>query len=60
MGTLLGFWVNYGLTRHHPVNNMLWRIPFILQLIFGGLYLFGSIFVVSSGKETTHGAQILR
>ncbi|KAL7010161.1 hypothetical protein EMMF5_000181 [Cystobasidiomycetes sp. EMM_F5] len=38
-GTLLGFWICYGLVRNHAADEMQWRIPFILQLIFGGLYL---------------------
>lgn len=30
---------------------MLWRIPFLLQLIFGGLYLLGAILVPESPRH---------
>ncbi|KAL7010160.1 hypothetical protein EMMF5_000180 [Cystobasidiomycetes sp. EMM_F5] len=50
MGTLLGFWICYGLVRNHAADEMQWRIPFILQLIFGGLYLFGAIFTPESPR----------
>lgn len=49
-GTMLGFWVCYGLVRHHAANEMQWRIPFIIQLIPGGLYVLGAILTPESPR----------
>ncbi|KAH7928074.1 general substrate transporter [Leucogyrophana mollusca] len=39
LGNMLAFWVNYGASLNIPFGEMQWRIPFIVQIIPGVLFL---------------------
>ncbi|SCZ96380.1 BZ3500_MvSof-1268-A1-R1_Chr8-2g10156 [Microbotryum saponariae] len=41
IGGLVGFWINYGISKHIPVSNKQWIIPFAIQLLPGGLFAIG-------------------
>ncbi|WOO82693.1 putative quinate permease [Vanrija pseudolonga] len=43
-GSLVGFWINYGITSHMDVTqNKAWRVAMAVQLIPGGMLLVASI-----------------
>ncbi|KAK7692629.1 hypothetical protein QCA50_004262 [Cerrena zonata] len=39
IGIMLSFWVNYSCQKDIPVGEMQWRIPFIVQIVPGALFL---------------------
>ncbi|KAL9070553.1 MAG: hypothetical protein Q9157_005778 [Trypethelium eluteriae] len=50
IGGLVGFWINYGLSEHHPSNHSQWLIPFAVQLIPAGLLAIGSLWIRESPR----------
>lgn len=50
MGTLIGFWINYGLANNLPSNSTQWTISFAVQLIPGGLLMIGIFFIPESPR----------
>ncbi|KIY73967.1 general substrate transporter [Cylindrobasidium torrendii FP15055 ss-10] len=50
IGGVTGFWINYGVTRHIPESHKQWVIAFAVQLVPGGLLLFGSLFLKESPR----------
>ncbi|KAK4698530.1 hypothetical protein P7C70_g7745, partial [Phenoliferia sp. Uapishka_3] len=38
IGGIVGFWINYGVTKHIKPSHKQWVIPFAVQLIPGGLF----------------------
>ncbi|KAK9770733.1 putative Major facilitator superfamily (MFS) profile domain-containing protein [Seiridium cardinale] len=49
-GTLIGFWINYGLSINLPPTSAQWIISFAVQLIPGGLSLVGLPFIPESPR----------
>lgn len=48
-GSLVGFWINYGIESHMDTNlSKSWRIPMAVQLIPVGIVLFATPFLVES------------
>ena len=50
IGGLAGFFINYGVIQTLAPSVMQWRIPFAVQLIPGGLFLIGTLFLVESPR----------
>ncbi|KKP00379.1 hypothetical protein THAR02_07508 [Trichoderma harzianum] len=50
MGTLIGFWINYGLANNLPPTSTQWMISFAVQLIPGGLLMIGIFFIPESPR----------
>ncbi|KAJ6109483.1 sugar transporter [Penicillium sp. IBT 16267x] len=50
LGTCLGFWINFGVSRNMAPTSAQWMTPFALQLIPGGLLLIGLIFMSESPR----------
>lgn len=50
IGTCIGFWINYGVTKHVAPTSAQWRVPFAIQLIPGGLLVLGMIFLPESPR----------
>lgn len=50
IGGLVGFWINYGVNTTLPANHAQWLIPFAVQLIPGGLLLFGAVWIKESPR----------
>jgi MFS family permease len=50
IGTCIGFWINYGVTKHVAATSTQWRVPFAVQLIPGGLLVLGMIFLPESPR----------
>ena len=50
IGGLVGFWINSGLTEHHPSNHSQWLIPFAVQLIPAGMLGIGSLWIRESPR----------
>jgi MFS family permease len=50
IGTCIGFWINYGVTKHVAPTSAQWRIPFAIQLIPGGLLVLDMIFLPESPR----------
>ncbi|GMK53695.1 hypothetical protein CspeluHIS016_0102810 [Cutaneotrichosporon spelunceum] len=49
VGSLVGFWINYGITSHMDVTgNTSWRVAMAVQLIPGGMLAVGSIVLKES------------
>lgn len=49
IGSLIGFWINYGITQHIDPNSVSsWRIPMAVQLIPAGMLLIGGFFLHES------------
>lgn len=49
VGSLVGFWINFGITRHIDTNSSIaWRIPMGVQLIPAGLVALGIPFLRES------------
>ncbi|KAF7986248.1 hypothetical protein HWV62_38719 [Athelia sp. TMB] len=44
LGIMLSFWVNYGVSKNMPSTDMQWRVPFIVQVIPGVLFIFFMLF----------------
>ncbi|KAF2998729.1 hypothetical protein E8E14_000860 [Neopestalotiopsis sp. 37M] len=49
-GTLIGFWINYGLATTLPATSTQWIISFAVQLIPGTLLLVGLAFIPESPR----------
>ncbi|KAH7028960.1 general substrate transporter [Microdochium trichocladiopsis] len=49
-GTMIGFWINYGLSINLPATSTQWIISFAVQLIPGGLLMVGLIFLPESPR----------
>lgn len=48
-GSLVGFWINYGISSHMDVNsNTSWRVAMAVQLIPGGMLAIGSVVLKES------------
>ncbi|KAG5992776.1 hypothetical protein E4U43_003683, partial [Claviceps pusilla] len=47
-GTMLGFWINYGLNKTMPSTSTQWIISFAVQLIPSSLLLIGLVFLPES------------
>jgi sugar porter (SP) family MFS transporter len=50
IGGLVGFWINYGLSRTMAPSHKQWLIPFAVQLIPAGLLLIGSFWIKESPR----------
>ncbi|KAF9004025.1 general substrate transporter [Cyathus striatus] len=50
IGLMLSFWVNYGVAKHIASSDMQWRIPFIVQMIPGVLFVFAMLFQPESPR----------
>ncbi|KAK8096088.1 hypothetical protein PG999_014110 [Apiospora kogelbergensis] len=50
MGTMLGFWINYGLERNIPSTSAQWIISFAVQLIPGCLLMAGLFLIPESPR----------
>ncbi|KAF8157112.1 MFS quinate transporter QutD [Crassisporium funariophilum] len=50
VGGVVGFWINYGVTRNLKPGHSQWLIAFAVQLIPGGILLLGSPFLVESPR----------
>lgn len=50
IGGLVGFWINYGISKTLPSNHDQWIIPFAVQLIPGGLLALGAIWLKESPR----------
>ncbi|WVQ81724.1 hypothetical protein IAT38_003849 [Cryptococcus sp. DSM 104549] len=49
VGNLVGFWINYGVTKTVNLNSpAAYRIPLAVQLIPGGLFAIGTLFMIES------------
>lgn len=48
--SLVGFWINYGLTQTMAPSHRQWLIPFAVQLIPAGLLLIGSFWLRESPR----------
>lgn len=46
VGGVVGFWINYGVSKHIPISTKQWHIPVAVQLIPGGLLFIGALFVL--------------
>ncbi|KAI4726155.1 MFS quinate transporter QutD [Aureobasidium sp. EXF-10728] len=68
IGSLIGFWVNYGINNNMNVKSSLsWRIPMAIQLIPAAILLVGSLFLHESplwlmrkGRETDAKAALVQ
>ena len=49
-GTCIGFWINYGVKINMPEGTAQWMTPFAIQLIPGGLLIFGMFFMPESPR----------
>ena len=38
VGGIVGYWINYGCSKHIPASHKQWFIPFAIQLVPGGLF----------------------
>ncbi|KAI7378913.1 MFS quinate transporter [Hortaea werneckii] len=50
LGVVLGFFINYGVTKHHEGTNVQWMLPTALQLVPAVIWGAGSLFVVESPR----------
>ncbi|KAF2672733.1 general substrate transporter [Microthyrium microscopicum] len=50
MGGLVGFWINYGLTKTMAPSHRQWIIPFAVQLIPAGLLFIGAFWLKESPR----------
>ncbi|KAF2431288.1 MFS quinate transporter QutD [Tothia fuscella] len=50
IGGLVGFWINYGISKTLAPSHSQWLIPFAVQLIPGGLLLFGTFWLRESPR----------
>ncbi|TPX11254.1 uncharacterized protein E0L32_001072 [Thyridium curvatum] len=64
-GGLVGFWINYAVSRTLPSNHKQWIIPFAVQLIPAGILIAGALvtdesprWLISNGKRQK-GIQVL-
>lgn len=47
---MIGFWVNFGVEQHIAPSKKQYMIPFAIQLIPGGILLFGVFFLTESPR----------
>jgi len=40
-GGLVGFWINYGVSKTLPANHKQWIVPFAVQLVPAGIFFLG-------------------
>ena len=50
LGTCMGFWINYGVSRNVAPTSSQWMTTFALQLIPSGLLMIGLLFVPDSPR----------
>lgn len=50
IGGLVGFFINYGVLQTVAPSVTQWRIPFAVQLIPGGMFMVGTLFLVESPR----------
>ncbi|KAJ3922930.1 general substrate transporter [Lentinula edodes] len=50
VGIMLSFWVNYSAVLNLAPTDMQWRIPFIVQIIPGALFIIGMLFQPESPR----------
>ncbi|KAG2114854.1 general substrate transporter [Suillus clintonianus] len=50
IGNMLAYWVNYSVSRNISPGQMQWRLPIIVQLIPGALFLFSMLFQPESPR----------
>ncbi|KAG1737143.1 general substrate transporter [Suillus paluster] len=50
LGNMLAFWVNYSVSLNISPGEMQWRLPFIVQIIPGALFLFFMLFQPESPR----------
>uniref|UniRef100_A0A0W0F923 Major facilitator superfamily (MFS) profile domain-containing protein n=1 Tax=Moniliophthora roreri TaxID=221103 RepID=A0A0W0F923_MONRR len=50
IGIMLSFWVNYSAAKDMAPSEMQWRMPFIVQMIPGVLFLFSMVFQPESPR----------
>ncbi|THH17910.1 hypothetical protein EW146_g3006 [Bondarzewia mesenterica] len=50
VGIMLSFWINYGVAQHIPFGTMQWRLPFIVQVIPGVLFIALMLFQPESPR----------
>ncbi|KAH7107187.1 sugar transporter [Auriculariales sp. MPI-PUGE-AT-0066] len=49
-GVMISYFTNYGISKHIKTGFNVWRIPFGVQLLFGGVMAFGLIFCRESPR----------
>ncbi|KAF9506548.1 hypothetical protein BS47DRAFT_396141 [Hydnum rufescens UP504] len=49
-GVMLSYWVDYGVQKHQKPGPKIWRIPFGIQLVPGGMMTFGLLFTRESPR----------
>ncbi|KZT23073.1 general substrate transporter [Neolentinus lepideus HHB14362 ss-1] len=49
-GIMLSFWVNYGSNHNVPYGEMQWRMPFLIQIIPGSLFILLMLFQPESPR----------
>ncbi|EKM78840.1 hypothetical protein AGABI1DRAFT_114418 [Agaricus bisporus var. burnettii JB137-S8] len=49
-GLMLGFWVNYSVSKNVPLGEMQWRIPLIIQMIPSLLFIIAMFFQPESPR----------
>ncbi|KAI0738639.1 general substrate transporter [Daedaleopsis nitida] len=66
-GIMLSYWINYSCNRNLPAGSSQWRIPFIMQVIPGVLFVIGMVFqpesprwLVEHGKRERAAASLAR
>ncbi|KAF5359528.1 hypothetical protein D9756_003494 [Leucocoprinus leucothites] len=50
IGIMLSYWVNYSASKDIPFGDMQWRIPFIMQLVPGVLFVIAMLFQPESPR----------
>ncbi|KAL4898358.1 general substrate transporter [Aspergillus ambiguus] len=50
LGVVLGFFINYGVTRSYPGGDIQWMLPTLLQLLPSIIWLFGSFICCESPR----------
>lgn len=53
-GTMLGFWINYGLYKTMPSTSTQWIVSFAVQLIPSSFLLIGLVFLPESPRSIHH------
>ncbi|KAF9446830.1 general substrate transporter [Macrolepiota fuliginosa MF-IS2] len=50
IGIMLSYWVNYSASKDIPFGEMQWRIPFVMQLVPGILFIIAMLFQPESPR----------
>lgn len=50
LGVVLGFFINYGVTKHFAGTNSQWRIPTLLQIVPAVIWGIGTLFTPESPR----------